>query len=301
MRKFVVWIGTLIVFMAVCFAIHAIPSSALDVPKAPRNAPIVDEADILSSTDEADLAKILLDYETKTGNQLAVLTVRSLEGRDVAEFAYQVASSWQIGQKDYDNGALLLVAMQEHKIRIEVGRSLEPMLTDLQSKLIIDQKIAPAFKQGDYPAGIKNGVESMISVIGGERLSPPKKTNELDMFEMVLVGLQFGFIPLIYLASYLGRSKSWWLGGILGVIPGAILAFFNFLPGIITLVIGVLVGLLLDWLLSRNYSERLMSGQDPSWWSSGGGFFGSSSGGSSGGWGGFGGGSFGGGGASGSW
>lgn len=274
--------------------------ASVQVPKAPTNCPVQDIATVIPDTDESRLCSTLLEYEQKTGNQIAVLTVQSLDGNDIADYANKVARAWGVGNEQANNGVLFVTAIDDRKMRIEVGRGLEPMLTDLQSDQIIRQKIRPYFQRSDYAGGIQSGVDSMIAVIGGERLSEPKRSNSQDFGSLAVLILQFAFLPFIYLASFLGRSKSWWAGGVIGAIPGIIIAFYHLLGGLASLVVGVLLGLLLDYLLSKNYQTRASSGDDTTWWGSGGGFFGGSGGGS-GGWGGFGGGDFGGGGSSGSW
>ncbi|MDQ5963259.1 MAG: uncharacterized protein QG629_341 [Patescibacteria group bacterium] len=274
-------------------------SAETTVPPKPTNCPVQDQAQVLDAAAESRLCKTLLGYEKKTGNQLAVLTVRTLDGAEITDYANTVARAWGVGNKDANNGVLFVAAIDDSKMRIEVGRGLEPMLTDLQSNQIIRTKIRPYFQKGSYAVGIQTGVESMISVIGGERLSEPSRSSDNDLGSLAIFALQFAFIPFIYLASFLGRSKSWWAGGVIGALPGIVVAFYYLIGGLVALVVGVALGLLLDFILSKNYQARASGGDDTTWWGSGGGFSGGSSG--DGGWGGFGGGDFGGGGASGDW
>lgn len=280
-----------------------VTASALDIPSPPKQTAILDQANVIDDANEVQLSQKLIDYKAKTGNEIAVLTIKSLQGEDDFDYSFRVAESWGIGSKEANNGALLFMALQDRKVRIQVGRGLEPYLTDLQSSLIISEKITPAFKQGNYTAGITSGVDSMIAVIGGERLSEPKKTQPSGGILEFLV--YAGIFVLAYLASFLARTKSWWAGGVIGSIPGIIL-FFTAAALLASVVfsLGLLLGLLLDYLLSKNYRSRAASGDDTGFWGSGGGFFGGSGGfGSSGGggFGGFSGGSFGGGGSGGSW
>lgn len=280
-----------------------VTASALDIPSPPKQTAILDQANVIDDATEVQLSQKLIDYKAKTGNEIAVLTIKSLQGEDDFDYSFRVAESWGIGSKEANNGALLFMALQERKVRIQVGRGLEPYLTDLQSSLIISEKITPAFKQGNYTAGITSGVDSMIAVIGGERLSEPKKTQPSGgILEFLIYA---GFFVLAYLTSFLARSKSWWAGGVIGSIPGIIL-FFTAAALLASVVfsLGLLLGLLLDYLLSKNYRSRAASGDDTGFWGSGGGFFGGSGGfgsSSGGGFGGFSGGSFGGGGSGGSW
>ena len=300
MKYFQNLILTLVLTLAVAWSSGGV-ASALAVPSAPNQTAILDQANIIDDVGEATLSQKLIDYKKQTGNEIAVLTVKSLQGEDDFAYSYKVAESWGIGSKQANNGALLFVAHDEHKIRLQVGRGLEPYLTDLQSSLIIRQKIAPEFKKGNYTAGITSGIDSMIAVIGGERLSGSTSMTNKESLSGWLNLLFFGGLALSYFASFLARSKSWWAGGVFGAVPGAIVLFTNLALGFGVLIGGVGIGLLLDYLLSKNYRERVIQGNDITWWGSGGGFWGGSSGGSSGGFGGFGGGSFGGGGSGGSW
>ena len=279
------------------------PVLALDVPKPPTQTAVSDQANIIDNEAEAALSKKLIEYKAKTGNEIAILTVNSLQGEDEFEYSYRVAESWGIGSKEANNGALLFVAFKERTIRIQVGRGLEPYLTDLQTNLIIRNKMTPEFKKENYAKGISNGIESMMSVIGGERLSGDSTQNK-NGFNVISAEsiLAVGFIVITYLGSFLARSKSWWAGGVVGSMPGLYVALSHLILGAILAVVGLSLGLVLDFILSKNYQNRKLSGKKTDWWTSGGGFFGGSGGGShGGGFGGFGGGSFGGGGSSGNW
>jgi len=279
-------------------------AQALDVPPPPSKTAILDQAGVIGDAAETALSQKLIDYKAKTGNEIAVLTIQSLEGEDNFDYSYRVAQSWGIGSSEANNGALFFVAVDDHKDFIQVGRGLEPYLTDLQTSLILQQKVNPEFRKGNYSGGITAGVDSLIAVIGGERLSAASKSPRVNgnLVELLVFGGLFFFA---YLASFLARSKSWWAGGIIGSVPGAILFFTaSALVASIVFGLGSVLGLVLDYFLSRNYRDRAASGDDTGFWGSGGGFFGGSGGfgsSSGGGFGGFGGGSFGGGGAGGSW
>jgi uncharacterized protein len=121
---------------------------------------IVDLARILPAEVAADLVHELEAHEAKTGNQVAVLTLPSLEGEPLEEFSHRVATTWKLGQKGTDNGALLLVAMKERRIRIEVGYGLEGALTDARSAQIIRNHIVPRFRAGPSSARSKAPIAS---------------------------------------------------------------------------------------------------------------------------------------------
>ena len=128
---------------------------------------VVDEAGLLDVTDRAALTAALAGLQTKTTDQLVVVTLRSLQGTTIEDYGYQLGRRWQIGQKDKDSGVLLIVAAAERKVRIEVGYGLEGTLTDALTKVIIETVILPRFKGGDLPGGIRLGTEQLIQVLSG--------------------------------------------------------------------------------------------------------------------------------------
>jgi uncharacterized protein len=143
--------------------------SAAAAPKFPvLSGRIVDEANLLSPEDRGGLERELQALEEKSSDQLVIFTARSLQGYEIEDFGYQLGRTWQLGQKGQDNGVVLIVAPNERKVRIEVGRGLEPQLTDVMSKLIIENAILPAFRRGDFAAGIKAGVRDIRDVLLGD-------------------------------------------------------------------------------------------------------------------------------------
>src|SRR5574344_413572 len=128
-------------------------------------SPVMDTANVLSKTEYNELNDYLLNLDKTTGVQIAVLTVKSLGGEDIASYSMKHAESWKLGQKGVDNGALLTVAMQEHDVRIETGYGTEGTLTDAKCARIIRNVIIPDFKSGDYGEGIVAGVKNMAGVI----------------------------------------------------------------------------------------------------------------------------------------
>src|SRR5262245_595113 len=145
---------------------------ALPVLAAPTFPPltgrIVDEANLLGPDDRRALEAELQALEEKSSDQLVIYTARSLQGYEIEDFGYQLGRTWQIGQRGKDNGVVLIVAPKERKVRIEVGRGLEPQLTDAMSRLIIENAILPAFRRGDVAAGIKAGVRDIRDVLLGD-------------------------------------------------------------------------------------------------------------------------------------
>ncbi|EJN32985.1 beta-propeller domain-containing protein, methanol dehydrogenase [Pseudomonas sp. GM78] len=139
---------------------------------------VVDNAQMIEPSVREQLTQQLQALEKVTGEQLVVVTLPDLQGTDIADFGYQLGRYWGIGQKDKNNGALLIVAREERKLRIEVGYGLEDRLTDAQSSVIIHQVITPAFKAGNYSKGISDGVAAMLVVLGGNPLDEPSTVYE---------------------------------------------------------------------------------------------------------------------------
>jgi uncharacterized protein len=129
---------------------------------------VVDEAGVLDPKDRAALTATLAGLEAKTTDQLIVVTLKSLQGTSIEDYGYQLGRRWQIGQKDKNNGALLIVASGQRKVRIEVGYGLEGTLTDALTRYIIETSILPRFKAGDLPGGIKAGAEQIVQVLSGD-------------------------------------------------------------------------------------------------------------------------------------
>src|SRR5215475_11472007 len=128
---------------------------------------VVDQAQILDAAARSRIDGKLEQLEGKTGNQLVVVTLRSLQGYDIADYGYRLGRSWGIGQKGKNNGAILLVAPNERRVRIEVGYGLEGTITDAVSRLIIENAILPRFRTGDFAGGIERGVDDLVLLLSG--------------------------------------------------------------------------------------------------------------------------------------
>ena len=283
-----------ILFFIFLFTLSA---HALDVPKLQGH--VNDYANMISPSTKAELEKELNSFEQTDSTQIVILTIPSLEGNVLDEFSIKAAESWKIGQKGKDNGIIITVAKQEKKIRVEVGRGLEGVLTDLAAGRIVDHVIKPKFKRGDFDGGFVAGVHSLIDATRGEFKADknhlPKKKNGTHSFLTILI---FGVIALLFIGSI-----SRLFGGVSGAIGLPALVHLALTPiGLIAFIglsaAGLIAGLFLPKLFSSG-SHHSGGGFWP-----GGGYYGSGSGFSGGGdFGGFsgGGGSFGGGGASGDW
>ncbi|MGE8065668.1 TPM domain-containing protein [Pseudomonas sp. NPDC089569] len=144
----------------------------------PLTGRVVDNAQMIEPSVREQLAQQLQAHEKATGEQLVIVTLPDLQGTDIADFGYQLGRYWGIGQKGRNNGALLIIARDERKLRIEVGYGLEDRLTDAQASVIIHQVITPAFKAGNYSKGISDGVSAMLVVLGGNPLDEPSTVFE---------------------------------------------------------------------------------------------------------------------------
>ncbi len=256
-----------------------------------------DFAKVLSVEQVSTLNKTLSDFSSQTTNQISVVTIPALGDETIETYAVKLFEEWKIGQKGRDNGVLFLIAPTDKKVRIEVGYGLEGVLTDAQSNGIIQKIILPEFKVGNIEKGIVNGTNAILSVVKSEAsYSIPEQsiTNKANFNYWELV-IYFIFLIGFSLVRIMAKSKSWWLGGVLGGLIG-IVAFITtgLIIWVFITVVLILVGLLIDFLLSKFVGDKF--GRGGGFW---GGFGGGGSGG--GGFGGFGGGGSGGGGSSGSW
>lgn len=287
------WLGLLSIILP------ATSGWSLDIP--PLTGRVVDQAHLLSPSAISDLNAALAAHESKTSNQVAVLTLASLEGHPLEEFSHQVATAWALGQKGTDNGVLFLIAVQEKRVRIEVGYGLEGTLTDAKSSRIIRHEVVPRFRAGNFSEGIIAGTHAILGTIEGTYTNLPSSAD--NSAEPVGRWEIFGLaVVLGTLAGLLFGSRRRVNGSVIGMLLSFLVAFpaalwLGMLAGVAT---SLLVGLFnsVDGPSTRNalgYGSRVgWPGQ--SWPMGGSGGFGGGSGGFGGG-----GGSFGGGGASGSW
>src|ERR1700743_2055218 len=174
---------------------------ALDFPQLTGR--VVDQAGVMSADSRASVETKLKDLEDKSGIQLVVATVKSLQGSDIETYANELFRAWKLGQAQKKNGVLLLVAPNEHKVRIEVGYGLEGTLTDALSSVVISSAIIPRFKAGDFSGGIERGVDGIISVLNGDTSEwQPKpqsflRTDEPGAFNAALPILGFFAVAVI--------------------------------------------------------------------------------------------------------
>jgi uncharacterized protein len=212
--------------------LFALALPALAAPTFPQlTGRVVDEAGILPAATEVSLEQKLKGLEDATSDQLVVVTLKSLQGYEIADYGYQLGRAWQIGQKGKDNGVLLIVAPNEHDVRIEVGYGLEGDLTDAVSRLIIDQSILPKFRAGDMAGGIVAGTDDIIKVLSGdaaaykEKAAQQPKTYKPNRPEDDSLAGIIPFLIIVFVIILLanrGRRGMWWggLGGLGGMTRG---------------------------------------------------------------------------------
>lgn len=215
--------------LAILFLCLAFPFAALADDLPALSGRVVDAAGLLDPATEAALTTKLADYEKKSSDQIVVATVPSLGGEEIEPYANRLYRAWKLGQAKENNGVLVLVARDDRKMRIEVGYGLEGTLTDLQSKLIIENTMKPAFRKGDFAGGITQAVDDIITVLSGNaaELEARFKRNpqgsddggfppELVIFVLVWVGIfALGFggsvLPPIF-GRKIGPNSYRWLG-----------------------------------------------------------------------------------------
>lgn len=258
-----------------------------DVPVPSLAARVTDLTGTLTREQQAGLEQKLQQFESEKGSQVAVLMVPTTQPESIEQYSIRVVEQWKLGRKGTDDGALLIIAKDDHAVRIEVGYGIEGVLTDATSSRIIREDIIPRFKEGNFYAGVDAGTGRIISVIRGEPLPAPKhaRNAEAEPIRQLLPAILVLTVVLGgALRAFLGRGAGaavaggivgtigWLLSGaiLVGLIAGAIALFFTLVGG------------------------------TPMGWRSGGGWGGFGGGSGRGGFGG-GGGSFGGGGASGKW
>jgi len=246
---------------------------------------VTDLTHTLTPEETSQLEAKLAGFEQQKGSQIAVLFVPTTKPEEIEQFAIRVVDAWKLGREKQDDGVLVLVAKDDHKMRIEVGYGLEGAIPDLIAKRIITEIMVPSFRQGDFYGGINNAVDQVIRLISGEQLPEPAHSKSIgdklwDMMYLLFIG---AFIVGGILRAVFGN----FLGGVLnGGFIGMLVWFFG--GGLIVALVLGIIAFFFTFVGSSGLGHV-------------GGFGGGGYSGGSGGWSGGGGGGFGGGGASGSW
>jgi uncharacterized protein len=289
-RRAAAWLAVLL-----CVAWIAAAQAQIAVPRL--SARVTDLTGTLTGEQRQALETRLQEFETRKGAQLAVLLVPTTQPETIEQYARRVLDEWKLGRKGIDDGALLLVALKDRKLRIETQYGLEGVLPDAIAKRIIDEIVTPRFRQQDFYGGISAGVERMISVIDGEPLPPPperaarSEAPGSNIESLLMVGFALVFVVAGILRAMFGRVGGAALTGGIGAIIAWFIVGSLIAAGAVALIVFVLSTIMGVAGMGR--------GMRRGGWTGGGGMGGGSWGGG-GGWSG-GGGMGGGGGASGSW
>jgi uncharacterized protein len=294
-------------------------ANAITVDEINIDKYVNDYANVIDDTTESNLNNQLYNFAASTTNQILIVTVPDMSGDYIEHYAVKLFEKAKPGNAKSDNGVLVIAAIKERSVRIEVGYGLEPIVTDGVSNYIIKNIITPSFKNSDYAKGLSdatNQIEQVVSAnVNDPIINAEANTNAnnsvLKSFLIsnsanIIIIIFFAAVTIIpWMAAILGRTKSWWAGGVIGLVL-AIIIFYLILKTLLAFIL-VIIGLAFDYIVSKNYKEHASGDRSgpPDWWAGGSGFGGGwGSGISSGGFGGGfsgGGGSSGGGGASGSW
>jgi len=197
-------------------------AAAFAVTFPPLTGRIVDQANIIPAATRSAIEPKLVDLESKSGIQLVVATVNSLEGQEIEPYANELFRTWKLGEKAKNNGVLLLVAPKERRVRIEVGYGLEGTLTDALSKVIITNAITPRFKTGDFGSGISRGVDDIITVLTTDASEWQKRPalrldtqQSNDPAHWVIIALLIGLVVLLTVSS---SFRSFFFGMALNIL-----------------------------------------------------------------------------------
>ena len=228
---------------ALLLVLCLLSAAVLGAPQFPAlSGRVVDAAGVLSASTKSELDSILARHERETSNQLVVVTLKDLQGYAIDDYGYQLGRHWQIGQAGRDNGALLIVAPKERKVRIEVGYGLEGALTDAISHNIIQTVMLPRFRQGDYDAGVRAGVDAILAAIAGTYKPLPEKRSTKhrggDFLTFVILAIALGefftgvFRSRLVAAGVLGTGTGllvWLLMGslVFGLLAALLVILFH--------------------------------------------------------------------------
>lgn len=263
-------------FFALLFLlVLPISTFAFTVPAKPTGF-VQDYASMLSADQVKDLETKLESFEKNTTNEIAVVTIQSLDGDVIENVAQEIFTKWGIGKEGKNNGVLLLISLSDRKTRIQTGYG-EGDLTDIATSYIQSDIITPAFRAGDYYKGIDDAVTAMMSALtpGGIFVVPEDYEAESSSSDIPWNFFFILFIVILQIiTSVLARSKSWWGGGIIGGVAGLIIWHYfiaSILFAILLAVVLIAFGLVFDYLVSKAHTQGKKSGNYP-WWFGGGGF-----------------------------
>jgi uncharacterized protein len=213
-------IAIVLAFAGVAFAAPTFPA---------LTGRVVDDAHVLTPQVQAQLTQQLADLETRTSRQLVVVTLPSLQGYEIEDYGYQLGRAWGIGQKKLNNGALFIIAPSEHRVRIEVGYGLEPVLTDALSSVILNTTVLPKFKSGDMQGGIVAGTDAIVKQLLLDAPTAKAQVAAADQQQQQQAsdddsggGIDWGLVAFIVIIIFVVFGRLF--GGSVGSIPWIILS-----------------------------------------------------------------------------
>jgi uncharacterized protein len=289
------WFAICLLLAAMLGGARAATGTAADeglVPVPPLVSRVTDLTGTFTAAQKSALEQELAEFERRKGSQIAILVVASTKPEAIEQYSIRVVEQWKLGRKGIDDGLLLLLAKNDQRMRIEVGRGLEGPIPDVIAKRVIKEVIAPHFVAGDFFGGIEDGMHRLIGLVDGEKLPPPQQRGKPqqgsgDWQSMLSVGFIFIAVVGTVLTRMFGRVAG---SGIVGLVAGAIawVVIGGLLAAGFVAVIGFIVALVMGSGGGFGHGGGWGYGGGGGWGGSGGGFSG-------------GGGGFSGGGASGSW
>lgn len=278
--------GVSLVFLLIIGSASAV--FAIEFPKA--TGYVNDFAGVLLPHEKSELEVMLKTFEDQTSNQIFVVITSTFDSLDRFAYSQQLFNKWEIGQKERNNGILFLWGPspglpfpERGEVFVNVGPGLEGALPDSLVGTILRQEVFPNFKKQQYMAGLRAGLTAIMQATKGEYKGEPERNRGSSgtVAGMANFLIFLGFLFVNYFLSFLARTKSWWLGGVMGAVGGVLLGFLLF-SGLTILFMGLGFGgfgLLFDYFLSKNYQQRKAAGKPTDFWHSGGGFGGFSGGG----------------------
>lgn len=214
-----------------------------------------DFASLINDERQQILERKLQEFKNEKTHEIFVVTVDTIGGDSIENYANELFREWGIGTKEKNNGVLLLISKDDRLTRIEVGNGLEGDITDLEAGRIVDLVIRPAFRENRFEDGIDEATNRLIEAVETDFAPPEKSSFSIGNFYWL-------FIIAIWLSSFLARSKSFWAGGVIGLI-GGVVGIFIFDPLLLrigVLFIAPLAGLVLDYVVSKNYKSSISRG-----------------------------------------
>jgi uncharacterized protein len=237
-----------VALLSLALLLGVVTGARAQVPLPAFDSLVTDLTGTLTAAQQASLDEKLTAFQARKGTQVALLILPTTQPEDIAQFGVRLAQAWKIGRKGVDDGAILIVAKDDRTMRIEVQYGLEGVLTDITSSRIINDTIAPLFKQGDYFGGVNAGLDQMLKVIDGEPLPPPDQgwkrdgAPSLPWPMLIFLGVVFsnflrpmlGRAPAAGVIALGGGGLVYWLTSLLLPALGTVLVLF---------VLGLLIGM----------------------------------------------------------